>query len=58
VNNPFGWILGFVWMLYVRVKLEIIPQGETWCPRWIQPYWMKCMGWELSDTVLKEFYKK
>lgn len=26
-----------------------------WLPRWIQPYWMRCMGFEVNDAVL-EFY--
>jgi len=57
MRNPFGWLLGFAWMVVVRIKVRLQPQGgSTWCPRWIQPYWMRCMGWKVDEGVLM-FYK-
>jgi hypothetical protein len=57
MKDPFGWILGFVWMVLVRAKNKLRPQGSSiWMPRWIQPYWMRCMGFEVNEAVL-QFYK-
>jgi hypothetical protein len=58
VKNPFGWALGYVWMLAYKVHAIRHPQGGSmWMPRWIQPCWMRCMGFEVSDGLL-EFYKE
>jgi len=58
MNNPFGWILGFAWMLATKVHIKMNPKGgHMWLPRWIQPYWMRCMGWEVNDAVLA-FYRQ
>jgi hypothetical protein len=59
MNNPFGWILGFAWMLVIKAKIKLRPEAtqSTWMPRWIQPYWMRCMGWEVNEGVLA-FYKR
>ena len=49
MKNPFGWILGFAWMIVVRVHILLRPAGgHLWMPRWVQPYWMKCMGFEVK----------
>jgi hypothetical protein len=58
VKNPFGWIFGFLWMLATRIHVKRHPQGGSmWLPRWIQPYWMRCMKFEVNDAVLA-FYKE
>ena len=56
MNNPFGWILGYIWKVAYKVHAKRHRQGSMWMPRWIQPYWMRCMGWEVNDAVL-EFYR-
>ena len=58
MNNPIGWILGYVWMLAYKVHKKRHPSGGClWLPRWIQPYWMRCMGFEVNDAMLT-FYKE
>ncbi len=56
MKNPIGWILGFIFATATRVHVKRHPNGgRMWLPRWIQPYWMRCMGFEVNDAVL-EFY--
>jgi hypothetical protein len=56
MKNPFGWILGFVWMITTKIHIKLRPHGGSmWLPRWIQPYWMRCMGFEVSDAVLESY---
>jgi hypothetical protein len=58
MRNPFGWILGFAWMLATKVHMKMHPEGgHMWLPRWIQPYWMRCMGFKVNDWVLA-FYRQ
>ena len=57
MRNPLGWILGFIWSLAVKLHVRCHPDGgHLWCPRWIQPYWMRCMGWEVSKEILVQEY--
>ena len=57
VKNLFGWALGYVWMLAYKFQVKRHPDGGfLWMPIWIQPYWMRCMGFEVSDGLL-EWYK-
>ena len=58
MNNPIGWILGFAWMVLIKARIRQHPKetGSMWCPRWVQPYWMRCMGWEVNEAVLM-FYR-
>ena len=58
MKNPLGWILGFVWMIATKIQVKRRPYyGSMWLPRWIQPYWMRCMGFEVNDAVLA-FYRE
>jgi hypothetical protein len=58
VNNPFGWVLGYLWTIAARLHYRLHPEGGSiWMPRWIQPYWMRCVGLEVSDALL-EYYRR
>ncbi len=58
MRNPLGWVLGYAWMLFVKIHMKRNPTGGSmWLPRWIQPYWMRCMGWEVNEGVI-EFYRR
>lgn len=53
MNNPLGWLCGFVWLIAFRIHKRLHPGGgRMWMPMWIQPYWMRCMGWEVNDDLL------
>ena len=52
--NPAGWACGYLWMIALRVKMRIVPEGGAmWMPNWIQPYWMRCMGFEVRKDILE-----
>jgi hypothetical protein len=56
MSNPFGWFFGYLWFLVVKINVKLHPAGGClWMPRWIQPYWMRCMGFEVSDAVLASY---
>jgi hypothetical protein len=58
MRNPIGWILGYVWKIAYNLHAKWHPKGGSmWMPRWIQPYWMRCMGWEVNEAVLA-FYDR
>jgi len=57
--NPFGWLLGYLWAIATRIHVRLHPDGGSmWLPIWIQPYWARCMGWEVSEEVLESRKKK
>jgi hypothetical protein len=59
MRNPFGWILGFLWFLAVKVSVKLHPEGGgMWMPNWIQPYWMRCMGFQVNEDLLKYYREK
>jgi hypothetical protein len=51
MRNPLDWVLGFMWMLYVKAFVKINPRdGSLWMSLWIQPYWMRCMGFSICSS--------
>jgi len=57
MRNPLGWILGYFWSLIIRYKMRMGGNRSTWMPRWIQPYFMRCMGWEVNEAVLAFYHR-